>query len=217
MRAGLSKSSVVAHICAERYPIPVLFATCSKNLLLLATLLSLCCVFGCKRSKQPGQVELEAAAAMLDQSTGRRGFGANEDEREVAAEYAAKAKELDSRVFSGGIDRSDAKETGGEFLTYCKITGDTVVFIVRVPSLKNYRGSNHQRLLREVLWPASRVVSDVTQDREVVIVTRGSGSRSFGSIADGPGGGLSPGDSWVGPLSDASEAKLYGLFATGAR
>lgn len=149
---------------------------------------------------------------MLDKTTGQIGFGQDEEARDVADAYAARAKQLDSEVFVGGIDRSDQADTGGAFLAYCKITADTVVFIVRVPSLRNYRGAAHQRLLHKVLWPALRDVSDVTKDKEVVIVTRGSGATDFGSIADGPSIGLSPGDSWVGPLSDASEAKLYGLF-----
>lgn len=73
-------------------------------------------------------------------------------------------KSLQKEFFTGGKEDRIISLTKEEFLTYCKINDDSILFLVHVPQLKGYKGEVRDALNQLSWYVANEVTKDIKPD-----------------------------------------------------
>ena len=142
----------------------------------------------------PGKSEFEEANHLIDTNSKGAAHGNSDKAKEAASQFASTIKPLQAALFTGGSGRSIM--SGGEFVTYCRQTADSVAFIVHVPELRNYKDKKAREALAALAWTsANRAAQGLTfsSTNPAVIV----GLRGFASY----------GPIWSGKLNGSADVK----------
>ena len=174
---------------------------------MLAALMAVFALVGCKGDPKPGQEAFNEANSKINVFEGEVGFGNTSAASGLAKKYAARIKQDDHENFEGGEDENTAT-TKGNFLTYCRETPKEIVLLVRVPNLDTYSGDVRKELL-QLAWKAAVELSAELRkggDRTITVALRGT--LLYGGLATGMGNGA--------PQTETAEAidvgKLYPRF-----
>jgi hypothetical protein len=154
---------------------------------------SLICVssalFGCGegRPPAPGEDAFDAANDIIRSDDAGVSHGNTEQAEAMAAEFSQMLDAADEALFSGGSE-GGIDRTGGKFLTYCRVSGNKVAFLVHVPQFKQYKDDVRDALISVAWMTANQVVSDsgLTDVEKIGIGLRGT--LIYGGLAIGPPG-----------------------------
>ncbi|WP_417395902.1 hypothetical protein [Gimesia chilikensis] len=126
----------------------------------------LCLLFvGCEQKpKTPEEIAFDAANKKIASSRGGIAYGATEEEKELAQKFSTSMKTLEKEFFTGGKEDRIISLTKEEFLTYCKINEDSILFLVHVPQLKEYKGEVRDALNQLSWYVANEVTKDIKPD-----------------------------------------------------
>ena len=146
-------------------------------------------VMGCKERKLvPGETAFETANTHLDQHSTGSAFGNTPEATKLARQFAAAAPTV-RRHFEGDDSAWDESATDGEYLTHVHVTDSAIVLLVRVPSLKRYKGAARDRLM-QLLWAhVGPAVGPVATGKKVILAVRGAifyGGTAVGDPAGKP-------------------------------
>ena len=98
----------------------------------------------------PGMTEFSEATKAIIGNHGAVGHGNSADAKAMAEDFAAQVKLMRSIAIEEAA--SDGLSlTKGEFLTYCRLNSDSVVFLVHVPKLRNF-DDGAKELMAEICW-----------------------------------------------------------------
>lgn len=123
-------------------------------------------------------------------------FGNSAEAKEIAKTFSVTMDAMQKITFFGGSDIHAV--TAGNFLTYCQLTSDKVIFLCVVPGLRDYQGEAREALA-EIAWATAQLVSPREQMRSNVVVALR--------------GGLLFGPVWSGPPAEEPETKAEGRDA----
>ena len=160
-----------------------------------------------KEAAQPGYQEFKAADKLINAKGQGAIHGNSTAAKSAATDFSDRMKVMVGALFSGGSKKNIM--TGGEFLTYCHETSDTIVFLCHVPSLRSYKSEDAKSGLNKVAWTVAKGASaklDPGHKKALVVGLRGI--TSYGSILKGTTADEEPGES----VSDKA-AVFYPLFA----
>jgi hypothetical protein len=164
---------------------------------------------GCKSAPaKQGQPEFEAANNTIDTFSTDVGFGNSPAAVAVAKKFAVRLKKLEADSFTGGKDGEKDTFTRGNFLTYCEMNGNDVVFLVQAPNLDGYEGEVRQTLF-QIAWQSAQEASGKPADKNLVVALRGK--LLFGAIGKGKATALAPTPEMG---TSVEESELYPYFAT---
>ncbi len=141
------------------------------------------------RKDYPGKAEFEVADQLIaNKSTGTT-HGNTPEAKAVAMRFSAQIKPLQAALFTGGSGNSLA--SGGEFLTYCRHNPDSVVFMVHVPELRNYKVAKTRESLGQLAWVVANASAKELKfaDPTPTIIVGLRGFASYGPIWSGKLGG----------------------------
>ncbi len=164
---------------------------------------------GCKSAPaKQGQPEFEAANNPIDTFATDVGFGNSPAATAVAKKFAVRLKKLEADSFTGGKDGEKDSFTQGNFLTYCEMNGNDVVFLVQAPNLDGYEGDVRKTLL-QIAWQSAQEASGKPADKNLVVALRGK--LLFGAIGKGKATAVAPAPEMG---TSVEESELYPYFAT---
>ena len=90
------------------------------------------------RQQQPGHADFRKADLLLTGRSEGTAHGNTPEAQALAAEFSLYLKQARKLGIESRKSTSIISLTGGEFLTYCRLTQDNCVFMVHVPDLRNF-------------------------------------------------------------------------------
>lgn len=133
----------------------------------------------------PEQEAFEAADRLIFSDSKGLTHGNSPVAEEMAKRFSENMKFGQSLAFTGGKKDRKVSLTKGEFLTYCNIANDAVVFLAHVPQFKRYKGDVRDALL-ELSWAVAKAtVKDAMKTKNPTIVIGLKGSTFYGATAIG--------------------------------
>ena len=94
-----------------------------------------------------GRQAFRAANRLIDIRSEGIAHGNTRLARRIARQYAKELRAEENASFKGGKKNRVLSMTGDDFLTYCRISGSQIVFLVHVPQLKRYTRQGRRDLL----------------------------------------------------------------------
>lgn len=162
-----------------------------------------------KKAATPGYAGFKAANDLIDSNSKGQTHGNNDAAKKAATSYSTIMKAMSEMAFSGGSKKN--LMTGGDFLTYCQETPDTIIFLCHVPSLRSYKTDEVKDGLQQLAWMAanqSAAAMDPENKKTIIVGLRGIGSYAYG--LKGTHGAEEP--TKVGDLDEAT--LFYPAFTT---
>lgn len=95
--------------------------------------------------KEPGEREANDASSLIMSAKDGVAHGNSPEAQEMAATFSRNLKEMRELGFSEGKE-GGLSFTEGEFLVYCHLKSDSVVFLVHVPELRRFEFEAKARL-----------------------------------------------------------------------
>lgn len=139
------------------------------------------------RKDYPGKTQFEVADGKIAfrQKNLPTASGNTEAAQAAAAKFSAATKVLQGVMFKGGSGFSPA--SGGEFLTYLHHRPDSLVVLVHVPELRNYKDRKTRDALAAMVWNmAGAAAEDLKFGPEPAALLVGlRGFSSYGPIWSG--------------------------------
>lgn len=161
-----------------------------------------------ENAKKPGYKEFTAANDLIDSNNKGLCHGNTDAAKETASTFATGMKIMVEEFFTGGSDKN--LMTGGDFLTYCHESPDSIVILCHVPSLRSYKTDETKKALNDIAWASGRQIAsklDPEQKKTLYIGLRGIAS--YGSIQEGK---LSEENSRI--LNSSDKSVFYPAFAS---
>lgn len=126
------------------------------------------------RKLQPGYAAFESANLLL-MSKSRGIAHGNVPEAQLLAEKFSERLKLVRQLGIESGKSSFGSLTGGEFLTYCLLAGDTCVFMVHVPDLRKF-SSEAKSYLVSAAWATALTITESSQPglRNICVGVRGA-------------------------------------------
>jgi hypothetical protein len=137
-----------------------------------------------QEAQKPGFKEFNAANDLIDSKKSGVAHGNHEAAKECAAGFSSSMKMMTEALFTGGSKAN--LMTGGDFLTYCHESEDTVAFLCHVPSLRSYKTKESKTALQEIAWAcAQKEIEKRNPNEKKKIVIGLRGTASYGSMQEG--------------------------------
>lgn len=156
----------------------------------------------------PGKAQFEAANQQIFVYKDTSAFGGTIEEKTMAEAFSSQLDAVCRATFSGGSKVNAA--TGGHFLTYCRSTPNSLVFLCHVPDMRGYRGDAREALTK-LAWSIAKTKVRGKQDIDLVVGLRGFGS--YGPVLEGKANATEPTNKGDGP---DEVRRLYSYFAESA-
>lgn len=132
----------------------------------------------------PGEDAFNNANQLITVHKSQTAFGNGPEAIKAAEKFASMMKAMRRMAFSEGKGPGPLL-TGGEFLTYCHLTDDALVFLVHVPELRNFKEQAQEALL-EIAWQLARSTAKTLHgDRNVKLGVGLRGVLLYGAQAIG--------------------------------
>ncbi|MCE9610401.1 MAG: hypothetical protein K8R23_09430 [Chthoniobacter sp.] len=161
-----------------------------------------------KEAAKPGYKEFKAADALIDSKGKGPTHGNSETATSAAAVFSEQMKIMTAALFTGGSKKN--LMTGGEFLTYCHESQDTIVFLCHVPSLRSYKSDEAKDGLNKVAWiVAQGAAGKLDPDHKKALLVGLRGITRYGSILQGK----TSDEKLSGPASEETSI-FYPIFAS---
>lgn len=163
---------------------------------------------GCKSEPaKPGQAEFDAASLAIGTYSDQVGFGTDAAATEIAKKFAVRLKRVDAENFKGGKDAEKDFVTKGNFLTYCHMQGNNIVFLIQAPNLDTYAG-DVRKALYELAWSTAQEIVGKPAGKNLVVALRGK--LLYGVIGTGKANAKAPPPPQMGTGLETSP--LYAYF-----
>jgi len=169
-----------------------------------------------KLASQAGEREFDLANSSISRMGGITAFGNSADAITLAKQFSELMKESRKDLFTGG-KASKLSMSKGEFLTYCRLTDEHVVFLVHVPELRQYKDDAKESQGR-IAWAIAQALvrkQGVPPGTPLAVGLRGAilyGPVNIGSVVEDE----LAGDGGISRTVSGSSAKasLYPFFIT---
>jgi len=136
------------------------------------------------------QASFDKASQAINTNTGGVSYGNTEEAKALADDFATTMKAMQAEFFTGGKKNRTISATKDNFLTYCQLQGNSVVFLVHVPQFKKYKGEVRDSL-NELAWlVATGTTAEYKAGEDLEIVVAMKGSILYGASCIGKRGGL---------------------------
>lgn len=144
-----------------------------RSLILLFVLSLVTLITGCA-PESPEEKAFDAASRkiMIYEESEGVAFGNTAEAVELAGAFSEELATLEEEMFTGGRDSHAL--TSGQFLTFCQLTPNKVIFLCTVPGLKDYK-DDVREALAELAWSVGQdVTADLPAETELVVALKGS-------------------------------------------
>ncbi|QJE94698.1 hypothetical protein [Luteolibacter luteus] len=128
----------------------------------------------------PGYAEFQEANRKIFSSKSGNYHGNNDKATEAARGYSMIMQVTCEAIFTGGSEKPFL--TKGEFLTYCHLGKDTVLYLCHVPDLRKYADDKTKEALVSTAWTLARLSAadlGIGEDPKVVVGLRGAVDYGF--------------------------------------
>ncbi len=137
-------------------------------------------------AEYPGKKIFEEADELINSNRkGKTSYGASAEAEKAAETFSSLIASMQKISFEGGSKKNLL--TKGEFLTYCRVDEDEIVFLCHVPSMRSYKEDDAKQALGDLAWIAAKTaasdVPDLSEDVRIVVGLRGI--TSYGIILEG--------------------------------
>jgi hypothetical protein len=145
----------------------------------------------CGGPPAPGEEAFENASSQIAVHNQKTAFGNGPEAVKLAEAFGSTMKTMRQVLFSKSNGRGPSL-TDGEFLTYCHLTEDGVLFLVHVPELRKFT-EDAQKSLLELSWVTARsTTKEFRGKRNVKLGVGLRGALLFGGLAIGSGSSQTP-------------------------
>ena len=132
----------------------------------------------------PGEDAFSGANSLISIHDKQTAFGNGPEAEKLAERFASMMKVMRKVAFTESKG-SGPSMTDGEFLTYCQLTDEGILFLVHVPELRNFK-EDAQASLLELGWViAQTTTKSVRGDRDVKLGVGLRGALLYGGQAIG--------------------------------
>jgi hypothetical protein len=136
-----------------------------------------------------GEKEFRSANALIMGHTKGTHHGNTDEAKKLAESFSGQKASMEKIFFKGGKENRVFSLTNEQFLTYCQIADDAIVFLVHVPQFKRYKGDVRDMLITLAWSAAESVAAEHRADEEIQLVLGLRGSLLYGGSAVGLRGG----------------------------
>lgn len=132
----------------------------------------------------PGKAAFKEANRLIDSDKGKTAHGNTPDAEKLAAVFS----ELVMKGREMGVEKGKKPTislTHGKFLTYCRINPDSCVFMVHVPSLRNF-SDEAKTFMVGMAWTMAREVAANLRPMPSKLVVGVRGAFLYDEVVEGP-------------------------------
>lgn len=132
----------------------------------------------------PGKAAFKQANRLIDSDKGKTAHGNTPDAEKLAAVFS----ELVMKGREMGVEKGKKPTislTHGKFLTYCRINPDSCVFMVHVPSLRNF-SDDAKTFMVGMAWTMAREVAANLRPMPSKLVVGVRGAFLYDEVVEGP-------------------------------